>query len=159
MSMNHMMDEKWPWIEAVHGMRSQVLDILSDADLAFSPGGQNMTIGALCREMGETEHAYIQSLKNLKHEWSYRNTEADMVNHVAHLKAWFQTLDDQMKAAIVAFSDEDEQKMVERGGDAVPIEFQLDVYLQAVLIFLGKASIYLKAMNKSLPQSFQEYIG
>src|SRR5581483_9918192 len=107
----------------------------------------------------ETEHAYIQSLKNLKHEWSYRNTEADMVNHVAHLKAWFQTLDDQMKAAIVAFSDEDEQKMVERSGDAVPIEFQLDVYLQAVLIFLGKASIYLKAMNKSLPQSFQEYIG
>jgi uncharacterized membrane protein YcfT len=43
MNMNRMMNEKWPWIEAAHGMRSQVLDILSDADLAFYPGGQNMT--------------------------------------------------------------------------------------------------------------------
>jgi hypothetical protein len=38
--MNRFMNEKWPWIEGSHGMRSQLLDILSDADLAFSPGGQ-----------------------------------------------------------------------------------------------------------------------
>ncbi len=68
MHMNRMMTEKWPWIEAAHGMRSQLLDILSDADLAFTPGGQNMTVGAFCREMGETEYAYIQSLKTLKQE-------------------------------------------------------------------------------------------
>ncbi len=63
--MNRMMNEKWPWIEAAHRMRSQLFNILSDADLAFSPGGQTMTLGALCRQMGETEHAYIQSLKTL----------------------------------------------------------------------------------------------
>lgn len=153
------MDDKWPWIEAAHGMRSQMFDILSDADLAFNPGGQNMTFGALCREMGETEHSYIQSLKTLKQEWSYRDTEADVASSVVRLKAWFQTLDDQMKAAIAAFTDEDGEKTVDRGGDAVPVEFQLDVYLQAVLIFLGKATIYLKAMNKPLPQFFQQYIG
>ncbi len=39
------------------------------------------------------------------------------------------------------------------------VELQLDVYLQALLIFLGKATIYLKAMNKPLPQQIQEYIG
>ena len=100
-----MMNEKWPWIEAAHGMRSQLLDILSDADLAFTPGGQNMTVGALCREMGETEYSYIQSLKTLKQEWSYRHPEADVVSSVGQLKAWFQTLDDQMKAVIAAFSD------------------------------------------------------
>jgi uncharacterized damage-inducible protein DinB len=159
MNMNRLMNEKWPWIEAAHGMRSQLLDILSDADLAFYPGGQNMTVGALCREMGETEHAYIQSLKTFQQAWSYRNTEADLVSSIARLKAWFQTLDDEMKAAIVAFTDEDVNKTVDRGGNAVPVEFQLDVYLQAVLIFLGKATIHLKAMNKPLPQSFQEYIG
>ena len=140
-------------------MRSQLLDLLSDADLAFHPGGQNMTLGALCRQVGETEHAYIQSLKTLKQDWSYRNTEADVVSSVARLKAWFQTLDDEMKAAMAAFSDEDMKKTVDRGGEAVTVEFQLDVYLQAVLIFLGKATIYLKAMNKPLPQSFEEYIG
>jgi len=41
----------------------------------------------------------------------------------------------------------------------MPVELQLDVYLQALLIFLGKATVYFKAMNKALPQYFQEYIG
>lgn len=27
--MNRYMQEKWPWIEGTHGMRSQLLDILS----------------------------------------------------------------------------------------------------------------------------------
>jgi hypothetical protein len=29
------------------------LDALDNSDLAFYPGGQNMTPGALCREIGE----------------------------------------------------------------------------------------------------------
>ena len=156
--MNRIMNEKWPWIEAAHGMRSQLLNILSDADLTFSPGGQTMTLGALCRQMGETEHAYIQSLKTLKQEWSYRHPEADVASHVARLKAWFQTLDDEMQATITTFWDEDGNKTIDRGGP-VTVEFQLDVYLQAVLIFLGKATIYLRAMNKQLPPFFEEYIG
>jgi hypothetical protein len=82
-----------------------------------------------------------------------------VVSSVARLKAWFQTLDDEMKAVIAALSDEEVNKTVDRGGEAVTVAFQLDVYLQAVLIFLGKATIYLKAMNKPLPQSFEEYIG
>ena len=156
--MNRIMNEKWPWIEAAHGMRSQLFNILSDADLAFSPGGQTMTLGALCRQMGETEHAYIQSLKTLKQEWSYHHPEADVASHVAQLKAWFQTLDDEMQATITTFWDEDGNKTIDRGGP-VTVEFQLDVYLQAVLIFLGKATIYLRAMNKQLPPFFEEYIG
>jgi hypothetical protein len=28
--MNRYMQEKWPWIEGTHGMRSQLMDILSD---------------------------------------------------------------------------------------------------------------------------------
>ena len=159
MDMNRIMNETWPWIEAAHGMRSQVLDILSNADLTFTPGGQNTTMGALCREMGETEYAYIQSLKTFKQDWSYRNSETGLASNVARLKEWFQTLDDQIQAVIMAFSDEDMQKRIDRGGDGVSIAFQLEVYLQAVLIFLGKATIYLKAMNKALPRYLQEYIG
>ena len=158
--MNRYMLEKWSWIEGAHGMRSQLLDSLSDADLAFSPGGQNMTLGALCREMGEVEYSYIQSLKTFRQDWSYRNREEGLESSVAQLKAWFQTLDDELKATVDAFSDEDLQKTVDRGGGfSMPVELQLDVYLQALLIFLGKATIYFKAMNKALPQYFQEYIG
>jgi len=140
-------------------MRTQLLDTLSDAELAFSPGGQNMTLGALCREMGEVEYAYIQSLKTFKQDWSYRNTEAGLDGSVALLKTWFQTLDEAMQAAVAAFSDEDAKKTINRGGYETPVDLQLDVYLQALLIFLGKASIFLKAMNKPLPPQIQEYIG
>ena len=157
--MNRYMNEKWSWIEGSHGMRTQLLDMLNDTELAFSPGGQNMTLGALCREMGETEYSYIQSLKTFQQNWSYRNTEAGMDSSVARLQAWFQALDEEMKATVAALADEDFQKMVKRNGFEMPVEMQLDVYLQALLIFFGKASIYFKAMNKALPQQFQEYIG
>ena len=157
--MNRYMQEKWPWIEGTHGMRSQLIDILSDADLSFSPGGQNMTLGALLREMGETEYSYIQSLKTFKQDWSYRNMEAGLESSITRLKAWYQTLDEQMKAAVSDLSDEDLTKTVDRGGFSMPVDLQLDVYLQALLIFFGKATVYLKAMNKPLPQPIQEYIG
>jgi len=157
--MNSYMQEKWPWIEGTHALRTQLLDTLSDAELAFSPGGQNMTLGALCREMGETEHSYTQSLKTFKQDWSYRNMEAGLEGSVARLQAWFQTLDEEMKATASALSNEDLKKTVDRGGYAMPVDMQLDVYLQALLIFFGKATIYLKAMNKALPQQVQDYIG
>lgn len=157
--MNRLLNEKWPWIEGSHGMRTQFLETLSDADLAFSPGGQNMTLGALCREMGEAEHSYIQSLQTFKQDWSYRNTEAGLDGSVARLKAWFQTLDEEMKAAVSALSDEDAKKTINRNGFEMPVDLQLDVYLQALLIFFGKATVFLKAMNKPLSPQFQEYIG
>jgi len=109
--------------------------------------------------MGEVEYSYIQSLKTFRQDWSYHNGEAGLESSVARLKAWFQTLDDELKATVDAFSDEDLQKTIDRGGFSTPVELQLDVYLQALLIFLGKATVYFKAMNKALPQNFQEYIG
>lgn len=157
--MNSYMTEKWPWIEGTHGMRSQLLDTLSNADLAFSLGGRTMTLGALIREMGEVEYSYGQSLKNFRQDWSYRNEEAGLESSVERLKAWFQDLDDEMKATASALSEEDLKKTIDRGGYPMPVDLQLDVYLQALLIFLGKATIYLKAMDKPLPEHFQEYIG
>jgi hypothetical protein len=157
--MNRYMTEKWSWIEGSHQLRSQLLDILSDADLTFNPGGQNMMLGALCRESGEVEFSYIQSLKTFQQDWSYRNEDVVLERSVARLKEWFQKLDDELKAAVSALTDEDLQKIVDRGGGfEMPVDLQLDVYLQALLIFFGKATIYLKAMNKLLPQQIQEYI-
>ncbi len=49
--MKRFIQERWPWLEEARGMRSQLLDILSNADLSFSPGGQNLTLGALLHRM------------------------------------------------------------------------------------------------------------
>ena len=156
--MNSSIQERWPWLEGSRRMRLQLLDILSDADLAFSPGGQNITLGALLREMGEIEYSYIHSLKTFKQDWSYHNTEAKLESDVTCLKAWYQTLDDEMLATVSAFSDEDLTKFVDRGGFSSTVERQLDIYLQALFIFFGKATIYLKAMNKPLPKLIADYI-
>src|SRR6266478_50345 len=129
--MNDSVKEVWGFIEGTNAMRVPLLDALTDADLAFSPGGLNMTLGGLLREMGEVEYSYIQSLKTFKQDWSYHNREAGLESSVARLKAWFQTLDDELKATVDAFSDEDLQKTIDRGGFSAPVELQLDVYLQA----------------------------
>ena len=157
--MNRLMQEKWPWIEGSHGMRSQILGILTDADLAFSPGGQNISLGALCRELGDVEYSYIQSLKTFTQDWSYHNTEAGLETSVTRLNAWYEELDKEMNATLSAFSDEDTTKTVDRSGYPMPLPLQLDAYLQALMIFFGKATIYLKAMNKPLPETIQEWIG
>ena len=159
--MNSLMENKWSWVEGSNQLRDSLLDAVSDADLAFSPGGQAMTLGALFREMGEIEHSYAESFRSFKQtSFDYGSAEAGVENSVSGLKAWFQKLDGELKAALTAFSNEDLSKTIERGsGYAMPVELQLDVYLQALLIFLGKASIYVRAMNKPLPQAVQEWIG
>jgi hypothetical protein len=154
------MQERWPWIEGSHAMRAQALNLLGDGDLAFNPGGANMTLGALCREMGEIERSYLESLKTRKQDWSYRNDESGLESSVARLKSWYATMDDEMKVVVSAYTDEDLAKIVEReGAPTWPVETQLEVYLQALLIFFGKLTIYLKALDKPLPKEFRDYIG
>lgn len=156
--MNSFMQEQWSWIEGSHAMRTGILDCLTDADLAFTPGGLNMTMGELCKEFGEIEHSYIESIKTRKQDWSYRNTEAGLTTSVAKLKAWYQHLDDDLKATVSALSDDDLQQTIDRGMP-MPIKTQLEVYLQALLIFFGKATIFLRAMDKPLPDAVQQWIG
>lgn len=157
--MNRYFQEKWSWIEGTHGMRIQLLDALSDENLSFNPGGSNVTLGALCRESGDVEHAYIQSLKSFTQDWSYHNETPGIESSVAQLKAWYQTMDAEMQAMVEGFSDEDMQKTIDRGGFKVPVDMQLDIYLQALLIFFGKVSIYCKAMGIEMTPTFNEYIG
>lgn len=157
--MNRLMEQKWPWIEGSHGMRTGLLDTLTDADLAFSPGGQTLTLGALCREMGEVEYSYTQSLKTFTQNFDYHNPTAGLDTSVAQLKAWFQQLDEEMKATLEGMSEADLGKAVSRnGGFEAPLDMQLDVYLQALLIFFGKASIYLRIMNKPLTPAIKDWI-
>src|SRR5690349_4950871 len=87
-TMNSYMENKWSWIEGSQGMRSGLVGTLTDADLAFCPGGETMTLGALCREMGDIEYAYLQSFKTFTQDFTYRNTEPGIETSVAKLLAW-----------------------------------------------------------------------
>ena len=158
--MNKYMEEKGSWITGSHGMRNGLLDMFSDTDLSFNPGGQNKTLGGVFKEMGEIEYDYLQSLKTFKTDFSYRNPEVGLDTSVAKLKAWYESLDADMEKTLNAFSDEDFKKSIDRAsGFTVPLEMQMEIYLQAILIFLGKLTIFMRAMNKTLPPGIQEYIG
>jgi hypothetical protein len=79
---------------------------------------------------------------------------------VARLSAWFQTLDTGLKAAIEALSEEDLQtRTIDRGdGFTLLPRIQLEIYKEALLIFYGKVSVYLKAIGVPRPQQWQEWI-
>jgi hypothetical protein len=99
-------------------------------------------------------------LKTFQQDWSYRNTDAGLEQSVARLNEWFQQMDGELQAIVTSFSDDDLRKPVDRGkGSSLPGDFQLDAYLQAILIFFGKLTIYLRIMGKPMPALMREYIG
>lgn len=158
--MNRYMENQWAWVEASHQMRDGLLELFSEADLSFNPGGSNVTTGALLKGLGEVQHAYAESLKTLSTDFAYRNTESGLEDSLPKLKAWFQKMDADMKATLSAFSDADFEKTIKRGsGYEMPLTVQMDVYIQALMIFFGKAMVYLRAMNKDIPEQMAEWIG
>ena len=157
--MNRYVDEKWSWIEGSHELRDEILGVLSDKDLAFSPGGDNLPLGELFRQMGEVEHSYLQGLKTFTQDWEYHNTDAGLESSLGQLTAWLHELDAELNTVASAFADDDLAKTVKRAsGYEMPVYMSLDVYTQAILIFLGKAVVYLKAMKKPLPESVKDWI-
>lgn len=78
---------------------------------------------------------------------------------VDQLMAWYNALDAELEAAVAGLSEEDvKTRQIDRGGWSLPPTIQLEVYKEALLIFYGKASVYLKAMGKPRPQQWQEWI-
>ena len=146
-------------------LRDQLMDSLEDADLESRLGGETETLGALCREVGEIEHTYVESLRTFRQDFGYRNSEPVLELSVAALKAWYSDLDRALTAAIEALSEKDiEGRRIVRSDfdesffSPLPKE-QLDTYREALLIFYGKVSVYLKAMGKTRSKEWRDWIG
>lgn len=159
--MNGILSGYYPIFREYQALRNELLDALSDQDLAFSPGGGNPTLGALCREIGETEQNYVESFRTFRHEYAHGGSDPALAGSVAALREWYAELDRGLEEAVSALSDEEiATRVVDRGGDfRLPPQLQLDVYKEALLIFYAKASVYLKARGAALPQRFREWIG
>lgn len=158
--MNRMMDEHYPVFRLYQALRNQMMDLLVDVDLTFRLGGNNDTLGHLCREIGEVQHCYIQSFQTFEMDFSYRVDQPDLEKSVRRLVAWFKELDLELESAVANLSQEDiENRKIDRGGDFIlSPQIQLEVYKEALLIFYGKASVYLKALQKELPDQWKHWI-
>lgn len=158
--MNSIMREMYDLFEMYQALRNQLMGILTDDELAFTPGGENLSLGELCLEIGEVEHSYIQSFKTFTQDFGYRNETPGLAGSVAQLQEWFAALDAELRDTVAALTEEDvTTKRIDRGPDfQVPPRWQLDIYKEALLIFYGKVSVYLKAMGKERPLQWQHWI-
>lgn len=157
--MNTIVRDYYPTFRLYQRLRDHLMDGLDDPDLGYAPG-RNPPLGVLCREIGEVEQAYIDSFRTFTQDFSYRAGDPELDTSVAKLKAWYGRLDAELKDAIEGLSDDDLQnRLVDRGhGFTVPPAIQLDIYKEALLIFYGKVSVYLKGMGKERSEQWQEWI-
>ncbi|MCA0455124.1 MAG: hypothetical protein LCI00_14210 [Chloroflexi bacterium] len=142
-------------------LRDQLLDMLSDAELAYKLPGNNPTLGELCAEMGYVQQAYTQSFKTLKHDWVYRDSKPETPDSVASLKTWFKKLDVQLVEALSGLSESEiHTQQIDRGHGFTPsLHVQFQIYREAILIFYAKASIYLKALEKPYSDEWKGWVG
>ena len=158
--MNSLIENQYPTFELYQSLRAQLMDILADEDLLFAAGGENITLGALCRQIGETEHSYIDSFRTFTQDFDYRNNQPGLAESVERLTAWYEVLDTELKGVVSALSEEElaTHKIDRGGGFIVSPAVQLEVYKEALLIFYGKVDIYLKSMGKPRPEQWVDWI-
>lgn len=158
--MNTIIQHQYPVFELYQGLRAELLETFSDADLALTPGGANPTLGELCIAIGETEQSYIESFKSFTQDFSEIRPHPESAHTVAGLQAWYARLDAELRQVVEGLTEEEVQNhLIDRGPDfKVPPHIQLEIYKEALLIFYGKVSVYLKAAGKPLPERFAIWI-
>jgi hypothetical protein len=156
--MNRLIEEELP---GNLDLRDQLLELITDQDLAYKLPGDNPTLGELCEDMGRIQQIYARSFRTLEMDWGYRGVSPQAPNSVAALVDWYATLDAELLAALSEVSDDDlESKQVDRGHGFTPSLFvQFQIYREALLIFYAKASVYLKALGKPYNQHWKAWVG
>jgi hypothetical protein len=158
--MNSLVNQWSDLLQLTHAVRDELWQVVSDSDLKHSLGGKTLTLGGLMKEMGEIEYAYVQSFKTFNMDFTYRNKEAGLDGSVDRLRAWYKQLDDEFNSALNDLSEEDVQnkKIVRPDGD-LPAMTNFHFYREGLLMFFGKASLYLKSLRITPPERFNDWAG
>jgi uncharacterized damage-inducible protein DinB len=156
--MNGLFEEE---IRGHHGMRDHLLSLVSEADLAYKLPGQNPTLGELLVELGNVQGVYTHSFETLTLDWTHRQLPPPVPLTIAGLQAWFVAYDEAMRKALSGFTDEQLQvDQIDRGHGFVASPFvQVQIYREAVYIFYGKLSVYLKALERDAGEEWAAWVG
>lgn len=156
--MNQIEKEFFELLDMTHGIRDQVIGLLSAPDLVFRIEGCK-SVGEVVQDLGDIEAMYTGSFKTFKQDFFARAPGRDDVTSGEAAVAWLHGLDGELKAAISALSDEDLAKPVDRGGWQLPAMANFHTYREAVLIQFGKLDCYLRALGKELPEEWRAWVG
>ena len=156
--MNSLFDEE---IRGHHSMRDHLLTLVTDADLAYRLPGTNPGVGELLVEMGDLQGVYTHSFATFTMDWAHRELAPPSPVTVAGLRAWFDAQDAAMDAALSRLG-EDELRIdrIDRGQGFIASPFvQHQVYREAVYIYYGKLSVYLRALERDPGPEWAAWIG
>lgn len=156
--MNTLFDEE---IRGHHSMRDHLLTVVSDADLAYKLPGQNPALGELLVQMGDLQGVYTHSFETFTLDWTHHQLPPPESTTVASLQAWFKAQDEAMQAALDRFTEEELRiDRIDRGGGFIASPFvQHQVYREAVYIFYGKLSVYLRALERDAGEQWMAWVG
>lgn len=159
--MNRFSATQWHLIDETNALRDGVLEVLVEGDLDTTPGGENPPLRALFVDLGRTERAYAQSFRTGRFAIEAKPLDDRAPGSVAALRAWFAGLDDDLRAAFAALSDDDLDGLrIDRdeGFLAPPVQ-QVFIYREAVLIVAAKATVYLRLLGRPLSAQMLAWIG
>ena len=146
-------------------LRNELLEVLTDNDLSYRPGAAAFSLGELCREIGDVEHSYVEALRTFRQDFDWHNPDRRIERSVGALKEWYADLDRRLAIALEALT-EDQVATQRVTRDDFDVEAfsplppqELDIYREALLIFYGKVSVYLRSMSKVLPGHWQAWVG
>lgn len=159
--MNAFVTTQWTLIDETHDLRDGILAVLADADLAATPGGANPPLRDLFVDLGRTERVYTESFRTGRFAIDAIPLDARAAASLDELRAWFAGLDEDLKIAFAALSDDDLATFrIEREeGFAAPPVQQLFIYREAVLIVAAKASVFLRLIGRPLSARMLAWIG
>lgn len=157
--MISQIEESYDFLKMTSDLRDEMMSWLSDSDLEFTIAG-NVSLGALCRRVGEVQQMYIDGFKTFTMDWDYEVSNAVALEaSVDMLIEWYNELDEELRSVLDAFSEVDLERLIDRQAFKATVEEQLRNYGEALLIFYGKATIYLNALDKRLTDRWHGWIG
>lgn len=157
--MNRLTEQRTHLIDLTHTLRDTVFGEMTDADLDFSPGGAALTLRRLLLEQAEIQAAYAQSFRSLKLKFDVAAPEE--VQTTAQIQAWFAELDAELFSALDHLSNADLSRPHDPRGQMSPrytVETSFHTYRESVLIFAAKASVYLRALGREVPQLMKSFV-
>jgi hypothetical protein len=145
--------------------RDELVELLRDDDLAFRPGPGTATLGELCREIGDIEHSYVEAFRTFRQDFDRHDSDPRVEHRVDALRTWYTDLDRELLRALEALTEDDvTHRRIVRSDfdidDFSPLPPQeLDIYREALLLFYGKVSVYLRLLGKPMPEHWQAWFG
>ena len=155
--MNRLMKRYPELMELNQKLRHDVLDAISDEDLGHTLGGDTLSLAELLLQQGRWEDDYVQAWRTL--EMRHGSQSAPEQQTVAGFRAWFADIEQAVRTTLEAMSDEELSRPVKRGTHSLPLEITVYTYRESLIIFAGKASLYLRSLGRPVSAHLKGFVG